>query len=477
MKKRSTWVRLVMLLVLAASGTVAGIMACSTDAASGTPEGVKLRDESVTLAVAGTPTGVSPDTCYGFGHACPGPEACCAGERCSGEFAGTCVCATGYTECVIGGSDYCEDLQTDWQHCGTCGNECITFEGSHESCISGVCRVPAGWLYTNYQEFNYSTGTGGYPWMGRGVNVDDLFLGGGNNPLGRVPDAGGTLQTLIATVISQWKPTFLRISLGMDSYPNPVSWVTGVGDAATYKTPMTQVITSIASQGVYVLVSLRSDTSMTQTYGEGSDIPTPTTDAVYKALVDSFSSSPYVMFGISNEPGGQTMEDAGAIASVMSHAVYVIRTEENRLVVPHHIVAVQGTNYTHNIYYYNTAPLVDCGGLPCDNVVYEYHGYEPMTTTTPPNTYLCPNIPVIVGEYGPQQGSGGSNWDYGDPVVFDAGGFYQNVEANKIPNLAWDMEPFSDDSPDLVYVTGNTGLDASTWGAVVKTYLGDPDAY
>jgi hypothetical protein len=62
-------------------------------------------------------------------------------------------------------------------------------------------------------------------------------------------------------------------------------------------------------------------------------------------------------------------------------------------------------------------------------------------------------------------------------VVFDAGGFYTNVEVNHIPNLAWDMEPLSDDAPDLVYVTGSTHLDASTWGAVVKTYLGDPGAY
>jgi hypothetical protein len=102
-----------------------------------------------------------------------------------------------------------------------------------------------------------------------------------------------------------------------------------------------------------------------------------------------------------------------------------------------------------------------------------------MTTATssPPNTYLCPNIPVIVGEYGPQMPSPGVNWDYGDPVVFDAGAFYKNVETNKIPNLAWDMEPFSDDNPDLVYVTSSTGLDASTWGAVVKTYLSNPDAY
>jgi hypothetical protein len=346
--------------------------------------------------------------------------------------------------------------------------------------VSGACFVPGDWLYTSGNQIYVSNGESGYVWMGRGVNVDDIFLGGYNGALTR-PDAGGTLQTLIANVITTWKPTFLRLSLYLDSGYTPVSWLDagGSGAGATYKTAMTEVINSIASKGVYVLVTLRSDTSMIQTYGEGSDIPTTSTNATYQALVDSFASSPYVLFGLSNEPGGNAMMDAGAIASVMSNAVGVIRTEENRLGVPHHLVAVQGTNYTHDIYYYSGAPLSNCGGLPCDNVVYEYHGYEPLTTATssPPNTYLCPGIPVIVGEYGPQQGDGGVDWDYGEPVVFDAGGFYTNVEANKIPNLAWDMEPFSDDSPNLTYVTGNTNPDASTWGAVVKAYLSNPGAY
>ncbi len=42
---------------------------------------------------------------------------------------------------------------------------------------------PAGWLYTNGNKIMVSTGSTGTQWMGRGVNVDDIFLCGDNNTL------------------------------------------------------------------------------------------------------------------------------------------------------------------------------------------------------------------------------------------------------------------------------------------------------
>jgi hypothetical protein len=169
----------------------------------------------------------------------------------------------------------------------------------------------------------------------------------------------------------------------------------------------------------------------------------------------------------------------------MSHAVYVIRTEENRLHVPHHIVSVQGNTWTSNLSFYNASPLTDCGGLPCDNVVYEYHAYQPQTASY---TYM---IPVIVGEYGPVPSEGDGNLD-DSPGDFDSSTFYTNVESHVIPNLAWVFEPYGNEAPvpDLLNVTCNSTCNttdfsiADPWGGIgtvnatiVQTYLLHPNDY
>jgi hypothetical protein len=326
--------------------------------------------------------------------------------------------------------------------------------------------------------YQATNGSGGKAvWKGRGVNIDDIFLGGANYDLGHVPDAGGTLQTIVSTLKSQWEPTFLRVSLYLDSSGwTQVSWLDAGRSVAgaSYKTQMTEVINyitglNVGGQNVYVLVTLRTDVSMIDAIvgQDGTGLPASGasgTDPVYQALVDSFAGSPYVIFGISNEPGGRNL-DAGTIASAMGHAVGVIRNEENRIGLPHHLVAVQGINYTSNLDYYSAFPI------SWDNVVYEYHAYA-----TPATPY--DNIPVIVGEYGPQP-AGDNN-----PGYFDAGGFYAYVEGTNaqdvfIPNLAWDVEPYNVEVDNLVQVTdsGTDLVPAEPWGSlnidggVVKTYL------
>jgi hypothetical protein len=320
--------------------------------------------------------------------------------------------------------------------------------------------LPTGWLYTSGSKIYVSNGAGGgSQWMGRGVNVDDIFLCGYDNTLWMTnPDQ--TLEMIISGLMSAWKPTFVRISLGMDSDPTVVSWLT---NPAQYKTPMTGVIEAIgANPGVHVLVTLRSDASMIlqdtadgdpEATGVPSDSTTtpsatqfPTgTDATYQALVDSFANDGFVLFGLTNEPGGDK-DSSATLAAAMSHAVGVIRAEEDKLGVPHHVVSVQGNNWTSDISTYATTPL------SYDNVVYEVHGYPPATAS-----YTYSNIPVIIGEYG---------------SLTDSASFYADVEAKQIPNLAWDFEPYSNCAPDLVNVTTSaTTLTATTWGMTVQAYL------
>jgi hypothetical protein len=252
------------------------------------------------------------------------------------------------------------------------------------------------------------------------------------------------------------------MSLGMDTYPKVVSWV---GSDAEYKTPMTTVIDALAANpGLYVLVSLRSDASMIgqdqvdgdpEATGLPSDATTtpdankfPTgTDATYAALVDSFANAPHVLFGLTNEPGGNKLPNA-QIAAAMSHAVGVIRAREDALGVPHHIVSVQGNGWTSDIGFYAASPL------PQDNVVYEVHGYPPD-----PASYTYANIPVILGEYGTL-------------TAGTAPAFFADVEAKQIPNLAWDFQSFSDCTPDLLDVNQSaSNLQPSAWGKLVQAYL------
>src|SRR6185312_15682427 len=207
----------------------------------------------------------------------------------------------------------------------------------------GGAPVPSGWLYTSGNSIYVSNGTSGTRWVGRGVNADDLFLCGYNNSLW-MSQGEATLQTLAQHIVSDWKSTFVRVSLGMNSFTQ-VSWTSG--DPPSYKSPMTAVINALGSNpGVYVLVTLRSDVSMNEAgNSEATYVPTPATDAVYQALVDTFAHSGSVLFGISNEPGGNSLSN-DEIRAAMDHAVATIRAEEDKLGVPHHVVSVQGNDWT-----------------------------------------------------------------------------------------------------------------------------------
>ena len=321
-------------------------------------------------------------------------------------------------------------------------------------------ETPAGWLYTDGAKLKVSDGKGGgTPWVGRGVNLDDIFFCGYNGTLW-MPDPAGELKKVVDGLIAGWKPTFIRLSLSMASN-DTVSWFTDVGK---YQTPMLDVVHAIGQHaGVYVLLALRSDASMIgqdtvhgdpEATGIPSDSTTtpdkakfPTgTDPVYVALVDAFKDDKFVAFGLTNEPGGNQLTN-DQIRKSLDHAVGTIRKEEDKLGVPHHLVSVQGQNWTSDISAYAKKPL------SYDNVVYEVHGYPPK-----PEWYTFDNIPVIIGEYGSLDGDGSA--------------FFADLEAKQLSSLAWDFDSYSNCAPDLLEVNqSSTALTPSDWGKQVQAYL------
>lgn len=337
------------------------------------------------------------------------------------------------------------------------GGQASGGEGTGGSVAQG--GRPAGWLYTEGNKVKLSDGKGsGTTWVGRGMNIDDIFFCGYNGSMW-MENPGAELKKIVGKVMSDWKPTFFRTSLAMDSFPKTVSWTGNVDD---YQKPMIDVIKNMGShEGVYVLVVVRSDESMIGHFAGGPEptgIPSDSkttpdkakfpngTDDLYKALVNSFKDDAFVMFGLTNEPGGNALPN-DQIHGAMVHAVDVIRAEEDRLGVPHHIISVQGQGWTGDISYYKDHALTQ------DNIVYEVHGYPPPT-----DSYTYANLPVIIGEYGMDAG--------------DAPAFFADMEKKQIPNLAWDMDPYSDCAPDLVEVNqSSTNLVPSAWGKIVQAYL------
>ena len=381
----------------------------------------------------------------GLGLACGGGGSASGGSGGSGTGAATTGgTGTGGSTVTAGGTGGTTDTA------GGTGGATTTSTG-------GAGGMPGGWLYTVPGDNKVHVADGaGTVWMGRGVNLDDLFLCGYNYGLWMDnPDGEQSLLSVVDTLMTEWKPTFVRVSLGMNSYDPVVDWAPG----SAYRASMTNVVNAIgAHPGAYVLVTLRSEVTMVDASsnpcaGGGDDaicIPTPATDDVYRGLVAAFKDAPFVLFGVANEPGGQSSSDQELWDS-MSHAVDVIRAEEDLLGVPHHLVAVQGNQWTSKLGYYSGKPL------PQDNVVYEYHSYPPSATGN--GGYTWPNIPVIIGEYGPG----------GDVSFVDA--FYADVEAKQIPNLAWTLSAYSNCAPDLVNVTFDPSLQTTAWGAAVKSYL------
>lgn len=311
------------------------------------------------------------------------------------------------------------------------------------------------WLYTRAgsNRIYYRNGGQEVEWMGRGVNVADLFLCGFN-----ATETGGAwmssaaaeaeLNRTIAAAVTGWKANFLRLSLFMSSTGQIAHW--SDSDPYQYKAAMKRVIDAIGQYpNVYVMVTLRSESTMAEgdAGNEASYYPTQSTYAVYRELVKSFRDSPQVIFGLTNEGGGNGFNgDPAQLRAIWTDAVAAIRAEEGS--GNHHLVAVQGAGYSSDLSYFRDHPLT------ADNVIYEYHSYPPTAAG-----YTFTNIPVFVGEYG--------SIDAGSAATL-----FADWEGKRISSTAWIFDPHAGCVPDLLAVTQDaTRINPTAYGTLVMQYL------
>lgn len=94
-----------------------------------------------------TNTSTSASHCGGCGLACA-----TSGATATACVSGSCAptCATGFANCDGNGSNGCEiNTTTDVTHCGACSNTCMGFNASVTSCVASTCTFTCNTGYAN----------------------------------------------------------------------------------------------------------------------------------------------------------------------------------------------------------------------------------------------------------------------------------------------------------------------------------------
>lgn len=234
----------------------------------------------------------------------------------------------------------------------------------------------------------------GSVFRGRGVNLHDTRSC--NACVTLPPDPAG-LMALGDELTDHWRVTFVRFLLSSwasdDGYRKQVR---SIVDDAGYARDVRDVVRHLTDKGVYVLVTVFADPSVTpDDTSEESEWPTEGTLPVYRLLAEMFADDPRVLFGLGNEPHGPPARNAD-LAERYLRSIDAIREVETRLRVPPHVVVVPAPqNYARDVSYFVDHPL------PRLQVAYDIHPYDhaevfPASIERPARV-----LPLIVGEYGP----------------------------------------------------------------------------
>jgi cellulase (glycosyl hydrolase family 5) len=281
----------------------------------------------------------------------------------------------------------------------------VTLEGVDDAREGGGRDAAVGaWLYTSGNHLYL----GANVFHGRGANFHDTRSC--NACAYAAPDLV-ELKRRADELVDNWKANFIRLDLESEgSADGRVQWQ-GVLEDPAYQANVQAIVSHVAAKGAYVLLSLWLEPTAT-----ANELPTAATLGVWRKLADMFKNEPRVLYGITNEPHGETDE---AVWTAMNDAVAAIRDVETQAGTPQHIIAVQGTQqWGRTLSYYVTHPITAGGGA---NIAYETHVYDPATEFNALFEAPGQTLPVIIGEFGEQ----------------DADALMDRAEAAEIPYLAW----------------------------------------
>lgn len=328
--------------------------------------------------------------------------------------------------------------------------------------------MPAGWLFTDANHIFISDGNGGSKvFDGRGANLQDtrgcvacLWDDAKPEEVKRRADV----------LIDEWGATFVRLTLESHAdgtEPGAVHYK-GVANDPAYLADVVDIVKHMtAKPEVYVLVSLWYDNTFNEL-----GWPTEKTRESWKVLAEALVGEPKVLFGICNEPTDNFDGAMDAMAwTAINEAAQTIRDVEDARGSPHHIITAQGTgDWARRLEYYIDHPITAGGG---DNIAYEIHYYNPITSLDELLAGPAAKLPVIIGEFGPLNPPDGI-----EMTMADCESLMQFAIESDMPFLAWTFHQncppnlIENDVGDKCGV--NMNLRPTAWGKLLQKYLVGP---
>lgn len=312
-----------------------------------------------------------------------------------------------------------------------------------------------GWLYTSGNRIYKSDGT---VFKGRGANIFDTrscWAGAYN-----IPDVA-EVKRRIDELVDDWGADFMRLCLESHDplEPNMVHGMP-VQDDSDYIDDIIEIVEHVGTRdSAYILVSVWVDPSLDESTGW----PTNATIAAWRLLVPALANYPYVLFGICNEPRGNSNgnEDATVLAW-MNDVVTAIREEEIIAGCNEHIITAQGTRgYARYLGYYVDHPVTAAGGT---NIAYETHCYDHENKFNERFIDPAEHIPVLIGEFGPSY------------MTLDECELMMDLaDSLQIPYSAWSFH--HNCAPNLLVDNSGGGngpgmdLVPTEWGEVLRNHL------
>jgi hypothetical protein len=342
---------------------------------------------------------------------------------------------------------------------GSGGTAGATVTGGAGQGGSGGSGPTDGWLHTAGNKLKTSAGQ---PFRGRGATLHDTrscWACAWSAP------SPGEVERRADELVDVWGANFVRLLL--ESYPDDqggaVQWQNVIDDPG-YLQDVVEIVDYIGQKpAVYVLLSLWADGSFS-----ADGWPTATTIAEWELLAETFRNDSHVLFGIVEGPLGNTdgSLDVGCW-NAMNDTVAAIRAVEDGYGTPHHVIAVQGTgDKGRRLDYYLGHPIAAGGG---ENIVYETHVYDPATGFQTLFIGPAQTLPVIIGEFGPVDGS---------MTLADCEELMVQARANDIPHLAYTFHMRCGINTLVDYSAGGCGedmaLDPTEWGTTLQTHLTTP---